>query len=89
MNQPIDYSKLHNLTARKLISALGKEGFVFEGKRGKHRIYRHPDGRMVAVPFHKPGQTYPPKTLKKMLESQAKWTLSDLKRLKLVAKRDP
>jgi len=44
---------------------------------------------MVAVPFHKSGQTYPPKTFKKMLECQAKWTLGDLKRLKLVAKGDP
>lgn len=41
----IDYSKLRSLTARKLISALRKDGFNFDRQSGSHRQYIHPDGR--------------------------------------------
>jgi predicted RNA binding protein YcfA (HicA-like mRNA interferase family) len=84
----IDYRKLRSLTARRLIRALERDGFVLED-RGKHLYYRHPDGRGVAVPFHSPGQTYPPKTLKKIIEREARWSLEDLKRLKLLPGHDP
>jgi len=85
----IDYSKLRSLTARRLISALQKDGFAFDGQSGSHQHYRHADGRKVTVSFHHPGDTFPPKTLKEMLELQARWNSTDLKRLKLLAKRDP
>jgi predicted RNA binding protein YcfA (HicA-like mRNA interferase family) len=39
----IDYRKLRSLTARRLIRALERDGFVLED-RGKHLYYRHPDG---------------------------------------------
>lgn len=80
----IDYSKLRSLTARTLISALRKDGFLFERQEGSHQIYRHSDGRQVTVSFHGLGETFPPKTRRDMIEHQAKWTLEDLKRLKLV-----
>jgi hypothetical protein len=36
------------------------------------------------VTFHGPGDTFAPKTLKSMIEIEAKWTEADLKRLKLI-----
>ncbi|HEX3033650.1 MAG TPA: type II toxin-antitoxin system HicA family toxin [Thermodesulfobacteriota bacterium] len=80
----IDYSKLRNITAREIISALIKDGFVFDRQSGSHQHYRHPDGRRVTVTLHRPGQTFPVKTLKAMIEYQAGWTKADLKRLKLI-----
>lgn len=80
----IDYSKLRSLTARQIISALQRDGFVFERQSGSHQIYRHPDGRRVSVSFHTPGETFPTKTLRDMIEWQAHWTVADLKRLKLL-----
>lgn len=83
----IDYRKLRSLTARRLISALERDGFYLDQPSGSHRHYRHPDGRKVTVSFHHPSDTFPPKTLKEMIEWQARWSLEDLKRLKLVSKR--
>jgi predicted RNA binding protein YcfA (HicA-like mRNA interferase family) len=41
---PIDYSKLRGLTARKPISALQRDGFIFSRQSGSHQVYYHPDG---------------------------------------------
>ena len=79
----IDWSQLRSLTARDLMSALMRDGFSLARQAGSHQLYRHPDGRRVTVSFHQPGQTFPPKTLRSMLEQQAGWTLDDLKRLRL------
>ncbi len=81
---PIDYSKLRSITAREIISALSRDGFYFRSQTGSHQRYNHPDGRKVTVSFHGPGDTFPPKTLKSMVEKQAKWTDRDLKRLKII-----
>ena len=81
---PIDYSKLRSLSARRLISALLKDGFYLRSQRGSHQRYYHPDGRMVTVSFHSSGDTFPLNTLKKIIENQAKWTEEDLKRLKVI-----
>ena len=81
---PIDYSNLRSLTARRFISALIKDGFYLRSQRGSHQRYYHPDGRMVTVAFHGSGDTFPLKTLEKMIENQARWTEEDLKRLKIV-----
>jgi predicted RNA binding protein YcfA (HicA-like mRNA interferase family) len=81
----IDYSKLRSLTAREIINALIKDGFVLERKSASgHHQYYNPDGRRVTVSYHKPSDTFPPKTLKSMIEIQAKWKIEDLKRLKLI-----
>jgi len=80
----IDYSTLRSLTARKIISALSRDGFYLRSQRGSHQRYYHPDGRRVTVSFHSPGDTFTPKTLKTMIEKQAKWTEQDLKRLKML-----
>lgn len=79
---------LKNLTARKIVRALEKEGFLLDRQQGSHRIYRHPDGRRVEVVFHKESDAFSPKARKAMIEA-AGWGLTDLKRLKLIPKHDP
>jgi len=84
----IDYSKLRSrITASRIIRALTRDSFAFDGGEGSHRQYRHPDGRVVTVTYHHPSDTFTPKTLKSMIERQAHWTLDDLKRLKLIPKK--
>jgi len=80
----IDYSKLRSLTAAKLAQALLDDGFFLARQRGSHRRYHHSDGRRVTVPFHRPGGTFVPKTLRSIIEEQARWSEDDLRRLKLV-----
>jgi predicted RNA binding protein YcfA (HicA-like mRNA interferase family) len=81
---PINYGNLHSLTARELISALIRDSFSLDRQAGSHQHYRHPDGRRVTVTFHTAGGTFKLKTLKSMIETQAVWNESDLKRLKLL-----
>jgi predicted RNA binding protein YcfA (HicA-like mRNA interferase family) len=80
----IDYSKLRSLTAHRLIRALERDGFVFSRQSGSHQIYYHPDGRRVNVTFHHPSDTFPLKTLKRMLKQEAGWSEADLNCLKLL-----
>lgn len=75
--------QLRSLTTGELIRALEADGFVWTRSSGSHRIYRHPDGRRVVVAFHRPGATFPPKTLQAMLRGTS-WTDEDLKRLGLL-----
>lgn len=72
-----------NITARRLVNALKRDGFQLTTGRKGVLIFRHPDGRKVEVHFHHAGQTFPPKTLKAMLDD-AGWTLEDLHCLKLM-----
>jgi predicted RNA binding protein YcfA (HicA-like mRNA interferase family) len=84
----IDYHKLRGrITAGKLVRASVRDGFYFDGGAGSHRQYRHSDGRLVTVTYHHSGDTFSSRLLKSMIEVQARWTLVDLKRLKLVPKR--
>ncbi|HEV2380041.1 MAG TPA: type II toxin-antitoxin system HicA family toxin [Terriglobia bacterium] len=80
----IDFSQLRSITARSLIRALTLDGFVLNRQSGSHRQYKHPDGRRVTVSFHHSSDTFPPKTVRSMLELQAKWTSEDLGRLGLL-----
>jgi predicted RNA binding protein YcfA (HicA-like mRNA interferase family) len=79
----VDYGRLKSLTARRIVSALVRDGFVLDRQSGAHRHYIHSDGRRVTVTFHHPGQTFAPKTLRSMIELQARWSEADLNRLKL------
>jgi predicted RNA binding protein YcfA (HicA-like mRNA interferase family) len=81
----VDYRALRSLTARELIAALTRDGFYFVRQKGSHQRYRHPDGRRVTVAPHGGGDSFTLKTLKSIIESQARWTEDDLKRLKLLA----
>ena len=80
----VDYRGLRSLTARELIAALNRDGFYFVRQTGSHQRYTHADGRRVTVAPHGSGDTFTLKTLKSMLETQAKWTDADLRRLKLI-----
>lgn len=80
----IDYSRLRSITARKIIRALERDGFILYRQRGSHCRYRHPDGRRATVSYHHSGSPIPLKTLQRIIESQAKWTEIDLYRLGLL-----
>lgn len=80
----INYARLRNVSAREIISALISDGFSYDRGDGSHQIYYHPDGRRVTVIFHGRSSTFTRKTLKSMIETEARWTEEDLKRLKLI-----
>jgi len=80
----INYSRLRSLTTRQLIKALSKDGFAYIKSTGSHRHYKHPDGRLVILPYNGSGGTHPIKTLRSMIEYQARWTMADLHRLGLL-----
>ena len=77
----INFSRLRSLTARRLISALERDGFVLDRQRGSHHNYIHRDGRQVTVPFSRTGETFAIGTLRSILLTQAQWTVEDLERL--------
>ena len=83
----IEWRRLRNLTAREMVSALIRDGFVLSAQRGSHQRYRHADGRRVTVTFHRAGDTFPMGTLRSMVELQARWTGDDLRRLALIPTR--
>ena len=80
----IDYSKLRSLTAREIVSALIKDGFYLDRTSGSHHQFLHPDNRRVTVSYHRTGDTFRLRTLKSMIEIQARWTEEDLKRLNII-----
>lgn len=80
----VDYSRLRSLTARRLIRALGRDGFSLERQAGGHQQFYHPDGRRVTVSFHRPGETFTSRILRIMIRDQAQWTEEDLSRLGLL-----
>lgn len=55
------WAQLKNITADELVRALLRDGWVLDVARaGSKRVYRHPDGRRVAIDYH-PGKTFGPK----------------------------
>lgn len=83
----IDFSRVRALTAGEIIRALLADGFLMRKHRGGSlQRYQHSDGRRVTVPFHGSNTTFLPKTLRSIIEEQARWTGDDLVRLKLVRK---
>ncbi|MGE5444552.1 MAG: type II toxin-antitoxin system HicA family toxin [Ignavibacteriales bacterium] len=81
---PIDYSQLRSLTARDIINALIRDGFQLRNQKGSHQRYQHHDGRRVTVSFHKPSDTFRYKTLKSIIEDQARWSGQELVWLRLI-----
>src|SRR3954451_4883744 len=51
----IEWRRLRNITAREIVNALVRDGFVFYNQRGSHLRYRHSDGRRVTVTVHRAG----------------------------------
>ena len=80
----IDFSRLRSLAARELISALQRDGFVLERRSGSHQQFYHEDGRRVTVSSHQTGDTFPQGTLRRIVQDQARWTIEDLQRLRLL-----
>lgn len=64
-----DFSQLRPVTARQT---------------GSHRHYKSTDGRRVTISFHHSSDTFRPKTLRSMIEMQARWKWEDIKRLQLI-----
>jgi predicted RNA binding protein YcfA (HicA-like mRNA interferase family) len=81
----IEWRRLRNFTAREIINALIRDGFVFYNQRGSHQRYGHADGRRATVTFHRASDTFPIGTLRSIIELQARWTEDDLRRLSLFA----
>ena len=75
--------ELRGLTARELISALDRDGFVLRRTTGSHRVYRNQDGRRVVVSMHAPGDTFPAKTMSSIIEGR-RWSDEDLHRFGLL-----
>ena len=70
-------------TASEVSRALLDDCFILRSRRA---IIAAPprDGRRVPVPFHDSSGTFVPKTLRSIIEEQARWTEDDLKRPKLL-----
>jgi predicted RNA binding protein YcfA (HicA-like mRNA interferase family) len=45
--------KIPVLNPIELIRILTKMGFYEVRQKGSHKIFKHPDGRITTVPFHK------------------------------------
>jgi len=59
--------ELPRMTAKEIIAALEKAGFVFSRQSGSHKIYKNRQGKRVTVPFHG-GKILHPKILKSILK---------------------
>lgn len=59
-------SRLPSLTAKEIVKAIRKEGFILNRQKGSHALYKHPDGRFVTVPIH-PGEVIGRGLLRKIL----------------------
>jgi predicted RNA binding protein YcfA (HicA-like mRNA interferase family) len=56
---PIDYTRLRGLTARRLATALQRDGFALTRRKGATRFFKHPDGRRATIHLHRPDQILP------------------------------
>lgn len=45
-------SSIPVVSAKKIIRALKKLGFINTRKKGSHFFFKHPDGRTTVVPVH-------------------------------------
>lgn len=63
---------------------MAQDGFRLARQRGSHHRYVHPDGRRVTVAYTRNGETFQLRTLRSIVERQAKWTAEDLRRLGLI-----
>lgn len=79
----MELAPLQHFTAGDWIRAVDRAGFKSRKDKGSHHVYKHPDGRRVLLIYHNLGDTFGPKTIKKIIKSTA-WTEADLKRLGLL-----
>ena len=67
------------ITARQFIKALQEDGFTETRVSGSHHRFKHPDGRVTTLSYHKRSDTFPIGTLKGMVED-VQWSEEDLRR---------
>jgi predicted RNA binding protein YcfA (HicA-like mRNA interferase family) len=74
---------LRNTPVREIVAALECDGSALRRstRTGGH-IYSHSDGRIVVIHYHRGSDTLPRGTLRSVLDG-TRWTLEDLRRLKL------
>ncbi|MBI3327103.1 MAG: type II toxin-antitoxin system HicA family toxin [Nitrospinae bacterium] len=82
---PIDYTRLRGLTARRIITALQRDGFILARRKGATRFFKYADGRRVTIHLHRPDQMLPIGTLQEIIENEARWIEEDLRRLGLLS----
>jgi len=71
--------KLPRVSARHVIRAIERVGFVLVRQSGSHRIYRNVEGKRVTIPCHSEKILHP-KVLKSILKD-ADLTVETFKRL--------
>ena len=76
-------SALRNVSVRRLVSALERDGFMLQRSKGSHRIYTDAKGRLVIIAVHRSGATLPRDTLRNFLQA-TQWTRDDAVRLGLL-----
>lgn len=58
---------LRNVSVRRIVRALERDGFQFTERHGSQRIYRHRDGRRVVIHYHHSNLTLPPYVIRNLL----------------------
>ena len=48
----MDPAQVRNVSFAEAIAVLERSGFVWDGGKGSHQVYRHPDGRKITLPKH-------------------------------------
>lgn len=74
---------LRNVSTRRIVQALERDGFDFTERQGNQRIYRHDDSRRVVIHYHRAKDTLPPHVLRNLLLG-TRWREEDLRRLRLI-----
>lgn len=75
---------LRNITARELIRAIERDGFLLRrNTQTGGMVYGHPDGRNTLIHFHAGRHTIARKTLASIIRA-VQWTEADLRRLGLI-----
>jgi len=76
------WEQIKNLSVDELISALKRDGWNPDEKKGAVQTWIHPEGGIVIIHYHRK-KTYGPKLLKALL-ADIGWTMNDMRRLKLI-----
>ena len=42
----------HKVTFKEAVFVLQREGFILDGGKASHQVFRHPDGRKMVLPCH-------------------------------------
>jgi len=74
---------LRNVSTKRIVQALERDGFQFVERKGSQRVYHHENGRFVVVHYHRASDTLPPYVIRNLLIG-TRWTTDDLKRLKII-----